>query len=113
LKFCWPITLFEDIDRQHIEIAADHLRDPEIAHGIRERDHRRTDETILRTRQRDRVELAPGPRPERLRRFIKPPIGEQQRGQNDHQRVREYGIDRADDDAERTVDRNSPQQRLQ
>ena len=97
--------LLEDVDGEHAEIAADHLRNAEVADGVREYDHRRADETVTRSRQRDGEELAQPGRAERLCRFVEAAVGQQQRGQHDHQRMREDRVHRADDDADRPVNR--------
>ena len=105
--------LLVDVDRQHVEVAADHLRNAEIADRVGEHDHRRADEAVLRAGQRDREELPPRRRAQRLGGFVEPAVGEQERGEDDHQRVRKRRVDGADDDADRTVHRRAAQQPLE
>ena len=105
--------LLVDVDGQHVEVAADHLRDAEIADGVGEHHHRRADETVLRAGQRDREELPPRRRAQRLGDLVEAPVGEQQRGEDDHQRVRKRRVDGADDDPDRTVHRGAAQQPLE
>ena len=49
----------EDVGGEHVEVAADHLRDAEVGDDEREGDERRRDQPVLGARQRDGEELAP------------------------------------------------------
>ena len=100
--------LLIDVDGEHMEVAADHLRDAEIADRVREDDHRGAHQTVTRRRQRDGEELAPRRRAQRFGRLVQPAVGEQQRRDHDHQRMRKDRIDGADDDADRPVNRCAP-----
>jgi hypothetical protein len=88
----------EDVGREHVEVAADHLRDAEVGHHERERDQRRRDQAVLRAGQRDRPELAPRRRAERVGGLVETRVGKRERAQQDHQRVREDGEALGDDD---------------
>jgi hypothetical protein len=105
--------LLEDIERQHVEVAADHFGDAEVADRVGKDDHRGAHETVLRARQRDREELSPRRSTQRLRRFVEPPVRQQQRGQHDHQRVRKSRVDGAQDDADGAVHARAAQQSLE
>ncbi len=52
-------------------------------------------------------------RAQRFCRFVEAAVGQQQRSQDDHQRMRKDRVDRADHDADRSVDRVAEQQALE
>ena len=65
-----PDDLFEDIERQHVEVAADHLGDAKLAHRIREDNHGCADQPVFRPGQGDGEESAQRWRSQRLRRLV-------------------------------------------
>ncbi len=81
--------LLVNVDREHVVVRADDLRHAELGHRHRENDHRRGDQTIARAGQRDRPELPPAGRAERIRRLVQARVGQRETGENDHHRVRE------------------------
>ena len=79
---------FENVGRQHIEVAANHLGDTEVGHDQREGDQGRRDQTVLGARQGDGEELAPHRGSHGVRRLKQARIGQTQRCDQNHQRVR-------------------------
>ena len=101
--------LLVGVGREHVELAADHLRDAEIGDDEGEDHEAGADDAVARARQGDGPEDAGRRRAERRRRLVEAPVGERQRGHEDQERVREAVQHLGDDDADRAVDRGAHQ----
>ena len=67
--------LLVDVGREHVVLAADHLRHAEIGDDQGEDDEDRGDQAVAHARQRHRQEDAPPAGVQRRRRFVEPRVG--------------------------------------
>ena len=94
----------EHVGREHVEVAADHFRNAEVGHDEGEAHQRGGNQAVFRAGQGDREELASRAGAERVGRFVEARIGQRQRGDEDHQRMREHGEALGEHHAGRAVD---------
>ena len=94
----------EDVGRQHVEIAADHLGDAEVGHDQREGHQCGGDQAVLGPGQCDGEEFAQHGCSHGVGGLVQARIRQAQGCHQDHQRVGKYGQTLGQHDSRRAVD---------
>ena len=105
--------LHVNLNRQHLEVAADDLGNAELADRIGKHQHARADQPVLGRRQGHGHKFAPARCTQGIGGFKQAAIRRGQRHDQHHQRMRKAGKHRGHDDAQRPIHRGVAQPGLE